>query len=61
MVITKCDCCGREIDSLHENFVSIMPRIGDHTKSERIIDLVEKFQDICPECLQRIIKISKMY
>lgn len=60
MVITKCDFCGREIDSHNENFVSIMPRIGDHTQSEKIIDLVEKLQDICPECLQQIIKLKNV-
>lgn len=60
MVITKCDFCGRDIDSLNENFVSILPRIGDHTKSAEIIDLVMKLQDICPVCMQRIIEFSKM-
>ena len=61
MVITKCNFCGREIDTYNENFISILPRIGDYTKSAEIIELVEKLQDICPDCMRRIVDFSKTY
>ncbi len=38
---------------------SILPRIGDYTKSAEIIDLAMKLSDICPDCMRRIIEFSQ--
>lgn len=59
MVITKCDFCGREIDSKEENFATFLPRIAMHETSSTVADFTENFQDICPECMQQIINFAK--
>lgn len=59
MVITKCDFCGREINSKEENFATILPHITMHETSSAMVDLTENVQDICSECMQQISRFSK--